>query len=95
MDARGGEILPINKLIAVAAVANDPDFFAVVNELEQDSEQSKATHIDNSWAANSYYVEVRTIRTENPFTGKFRAPVKLYRIRRLIFFDLVAVVASP
>ena len=58
LDAGGGEVLRVDELIAVAAVADDPDFFAVLDELEEDGEQAEAAAVDDGGAADGDDVEV-------------------------------------
>ena len=58
LDAGGGEVLRVDELVAVAAVADDPDFFVVVDELEEDGEEAEAAAVDDGGAADGDDVEI-------------------------------------
>ena len=58
LNAGGGEVLRVDELIAVAAVADDPDFFAVVDELEEDGEETQAAAVDDGGTADGDDVEI-------------------------------------
>jgi hypothetical protein len=60
-DASGGEILRVDELIAVSAVADDPDFAVVLNELEEDGEQSETAAVDDGGAADGDDIEGRRL----------------------------------
>ena len=52
LKARGGEVLRVDELVAVAAVADDPDALAVLDELEQDGKEAEAALVDDGGTAD-------------------------------------------
>ena len=95
LQAGRREVLRVDELIAIAAVADDPDFLAVVDELEENGEQAKAAAVDDGGAADRDDVEVVRVVGEHLFAGELGAAVELDWVWRLIFGDVVAEVAGP
>ena len=95
LDAGGGEVLGVDELVAVAAVADDPDLFVVLDELEEDGEQAEAAAVDDGGAADDDDVEILLVLFEDLFGGKFGAAVELDGVGGLVFVDVVAEVARP
>ena len=95
LQTRGGEVLRVDELVAVAAVADDPDFFAVVDELEEDREQAEASAVDDGRAADGDDVEVARVFGEDLFSGEFGAAVEFDGVGRFVFSNVVAEVARP
>src|SRR5580692_7096213 len=95
LNACCGEILGVDELIAIAAVAYDPDFLVVVDELEEDCKQTEAAAVDDGRAANGDDVEVVGVVGEDLFACQFRAAVEFDGVGSLVFGDIVAEVAGP
>jgi len=58
LDAGGGEVFGVDELIAVAAIAYDPDGFVVVDEFVEDGEEAEAACVHDGGAAEDDDVEV-------------------------------------
>ena len=68
-DAGGGEVLGVDELVAIAAVADDPDFAAFVDELEEDGKEAETAGFDDGRAADGDDVEVVFEGLEGFFGG--------------------------
>src|ERR1700728_1797240 len=75
------QIFGIDELVAIAAVADDPDSFAVVDKFEQDGEQAEPATIDNRWAAQDDDVEIARVAGKNLFGGQLGLSIDLGRRR--------------
>ena len=95
LEAGGGEVLRVDELVAVAAVADDPDFFVVVDELEEDGEEAEAAAVDDGGAADGDDIEIVGVFGEDLFSFEFGAAVELDGIGCFVFGDVVAEIAGP
>src|ERR1700728_680958 len=94
-DAGIGQIFGIDELVAIAAVANDPNGFAILNKFEQDGEQAEAAAIDDGGAAQDDNVKITGVASEDFFGGELGLAVDFSWCWRFAFTNRVAGVAGP
>jgi len=69
LQAGCGEILSVDELVSVAAVADNPDLFSVIDELEENGEQAEPAAIDDGGTSEDNNVEIVRVAGENLFGG--------------------------
>lgn len=96
LDAGGGEVFGIDELVLVVAGADDPDGFAVVDELEEDGEEAEPAGVHDGGAAEDDDVERCGEGLEELFAGEFGLAVELDGCGGVgEFVDGVAEVGGP
>ncbi len=96
LDAGGGEVFGVDELVAVAAIADDPDGFVVVDEFVEDGEEAEAAGVHDGGAADDDDVEVGGEVLQELFGGEFGFAVELDGGGDVaVFVDGVAKVGGP
>ena len=71
-DAGGGEVFGVDELVAVGAIADDPDGLAVVDEFEEDGEETETAGVHDGGQRM-----MTTSRSEGELAGRACSPASL------------------